>query len=183
MVIMQYLCLLVIFTWTIHDTGTTVSTDKNKHRLLRVTKPVLLFSENTRKKSLLILKGNRAMRNGEWIKKLTCFHLVAVHYFKKNKTLRCSFDKQNLINFHGKQFLMVPVLFWDYFGISSQHPKKAFMQPPPAPHPQSNNYSNHTTNDSVVVRNKQRILEAKTFWSACLSLWIFLNYQHRKPII
>lgn len=51
------------------------------------------------------------MQNGEWMKKLTCFHLASVHYFKENTTLRCSFDKQKLINFHGKQCLMVPVLF------------------------------------------------------------------------
>lgn len=34
------------------------------------------------------------------------------------------------------------------------------MKPPKAPHPKSNNYSNQTKKDSVVVRNKQRILEA-----------------------
>lgn len=76
------------------------------------------------------------MRNGEWIKKLTCFHLVAVHYFKENKTLRCSFDKQNLINFHGKQFLMLPVLFRDYFGISLQHLKRGFHEAAQSPPPQ-----------------------------------------------
>lgn len=51
------------------------------------------------------------MQNEEWIKKLTSFHLATAHYFKENTTLRCSLDKQSLINIHGKQCLMAPVLF------------------------------------------------------------------------
>lgn len=124
---------------------------------MKVAKAVLLFSENARTKNLLILKGNRAMRSGEWIKKLTCFHLVAVHYFKENKTLRCSFDKQSLINFHSKQCLMVPVSFeiiLEY--LHDVQRSLSCSSPPPF-----NNYSNKTTNDITVVRNKQRILEAK----------------------
>lgn len=77
------------------------------------------------------------MRNGEWIKKLTCFHLVAVHYFKENKTLRCCFDKQSLIKFHGKQCLMVPVLFeiiLEYLH-NIQRSLSCSTPPPPPPKP------------------------------------------------
>lgn len=113
------------------------------------------FFGNARTKNLLILEGNRAMRNGEWIKKLTCFHLVAVHYFKENKTLRRSFDKQSLINFHGKQSLMVLSrlrLFWNIFTMHKEAFHAAFSP---------NSRIIKKTNDMLLVRNKQSILEAK----------------------
>lgn len=84
-------------TWVLHNKPKisigTIHIDKN-----------IFVLKKWRTKNITILRGNRPMRNGEWIKIFTCFHLVAVHYFKENKALRHSFlDKQSLMNFHGKQ--------------------------------------------------------------------------------
>lgn len=51
-----------------------------------------------------VLWGNRPMQKSQWRRKMTCFHLFTVHYFKENKELGHTFpDKQKVINFSGKQ--------------------------------------------------------------------------------
>ena len=74
---------------------------------MRRNKPTKIMKcSMTKRGKSCVLWRNRPMQKSQWIRKMTCFHLFTVHYFKENKALGHSFpDKQILINFPGKQSL------------------------------------------------------------------------------